>query len=79
MKQTLTTLTLILVVVFAFAGATHAQRCLSYEPEVVELDGQLVVQSKYGPPNFGEQPKTDQKVQVPVLLLRERAVVTDNH
>ncbi len=75
MKQTLTTLILTLLIAFASVGPTHAQRFLSYEPEVVELDGQLVVQSKYGPPNFGEQPKTDQKVRVPVLLLSERALV----
>ena len=75
MKHTLTTLVLTLLVAFACAGPTHAQRFLSYEPEVVELDGQLVVQSKYGPPNFGEQPKTDQKVSVPVLLLRDRVSV----
>lgn len=79
MKHTLTTLILTLLVAFACAGQTHAQRFLSYEPEVVELDGQLVVQSKYGPPNFGEQPKTDQKVRVPVLLLSQQVVVTDNH
>ena len=76
MKHTLTTLILALLVAFAGAGPAHAQRFLSYEPEVVELDGQLVVQSKYGPPNFGEQPKTDQKVRVPVLLLSQRVVVT---
>ena len=75
MKHTLTTLILTLLVALACAGPTHAQRFLSYEPEVVELDGQLVVQSKYGPPNYGEQPKTDQKVQVPVLLLSQGAMV----
>src|SRR5688572_33007249 len=76
MKHTLTTLILTLLVAFACVGPAHAQRFLSYEPEVVELDGQLVVQWKYGPPNFGEQPKTDQKVRVPVLLLSQRVVVT---
>lgn len=75
MKLTLKTLILTFLVAFACAGLAHAQRFLSYEPEVVELDGQLVVQSKYGPPNYGEQPKTDQKVGVPVLLLRDRVSV----
>ena len=68
-------LIILVLVTFACAISTQAQRFLSYEPEVVELDGQLVIQSKYGPPNFGEQPKTDQKVRVPVLLLRERVSV----
>ena len=76
MKHTLTTLILTLLAAFGCAGPAQGQRFLSYEPEVVELDGQLVVQSKYGPPNFGEQPKTDQKVRVPVLLLSQRVVVT---
>jgi hypothetical protein len=76
MKHTFSTPILTLLVAFACAGPAQAQRFLSYEPEVVELDGQLVVQSKYGPPNFGEQPKTDQKVRVPVLLLKQRVVVT---
>lgn len=75
MKQTLTTLILTLLISLASVGPTHAQRFLSYEPEVVELAGQLVLQSKYGPPNFGEQPNTDQKVSVPVLLLRDRVSV----
>lgn len=67
MKQTLI---LILAVLGAVAHPTQAQnRWLSYEPETVELDGKLVIQSKYGPPNYGEQPKTDEKVRVPVLLL----------
>lgn len=51
-------------------SATQAQRRLSYEPQTVELAGRLVIQSKYGPPNYGEQPKTDQKVKVPVLVLK---------
>ena len=52
--------------------ATTAQRnsrWLSYEPATVQLEGRLTVQSKYGPPNYGESPKTDEKVKVPVLVL----------
>jgi Domain of unknown function (DUF4431) len=66
MKHTL----LLLALLMALAPATQAQRWLSYEPETVELAGKLVIQSKYGPPNYGEQPKTDQKVKVPVLVLK---------
>jgi hypothetical protein len=66
-------LTLVIVVSFAtvaYSNAVDGQRSLHYEPETVELEGKLVVQSKYGPPNFGEEPKTDQKVRIPVLVLK---------
>ena len=69
MKHVLTTLSLMVLVVVARPTATQAQRWLSYEPQTVELDGRLVIQSKFGPPNYGEEPKTDQKVRIPVLVL----------
>lgn len=75
MKHTSMTLFTTLLIAFAGASSSQAQRFLSYEPEIVELDGRLVVQSKYGPPNYGEEPKTDQKAKVPVLLLRDRVAV----
>jgi hypothetical protein len=75
MKHILMILIATVLVGFAFPPTAHGQHFLMYEPATVELDGRLVIQSKYGPPNFGEQPKTDQKVQVPVLLLRERVSV----
>lgn len=49
----------------------NSQRWLSYEPASVQLQGTLKLVSKYGPPNFGENPETDEKVQVPILELRE--------
>ena len=70
MNRALTILVLTILVTVAHPTATQAQRWLSYEPETVELDGRLVIQSRYGPPNYGEQPKTDQKVRVPVLVLK---------
>jgi hypothetical protein len=68
---------LMVLVAVAYPTATQAQRWLSYEPQTVELDGRLVVQSKYGPPNYGE-PKTDQKVKVPVLVLKNEVSVLPN-
>jgi hypothetical protein len=69
-KNTLTTL--LLTLLLAVAHPTAAQRrWLSYEPETVELAGRLVIQTKYGPPNFGEDPKTDQKLRVPILILTD--------
>ena len=72
MKHTLTIVIATLLLAVAPPAAAQ-QRWLSYEPEVMELDGRLVIESKFGPPNFGEQPKTDEKVRVPVLVLSNRA------
>jgi hypothetical protein len=46
-------------------------RWLSFEPAVVELEGVVKIEFKYGPPNFGENPKTDQKMHIPILELTE--------
>ena len=42
---------------------------LSYEPAVVELRGKLITKMYYGPPNYGEDPKTDSKEVLPILVL----------
>jgi Domain of unknown function (DUF4431) len=70
MKHVLTILVLTVLTAVAHPTATQAQRWLSYEPETVELNGRLVIQSRYGPPNYGEDPKTDQKVKIAVLVLK---------
>jgi len=62
----------------AHPTAVHAQRSFHYEPETVELVGRLVIQSKFGPPNYGETPKTDKKVRVPVLVLQTPISVLAN-
>jgi uncharacterized protein DUF4431 len=66
-------LTIIILVVLAATNCLQVRaqekQWLSYEPATVELQGRLIVQWKYGPPNFGEQPKTDQRVKVPILVL----------
>jgi uncharacterized protein YecT (DUF1311 family) len=63
-------LVLLVVITAAHLGAlAQSQRWLSYEPATVELEGRLVTRWKYGPPNYGEQPKTDEKVKVPILVL----------
>lgn len=43
--------------------------CLHYEPQVVLLKGTLKSVVRYGPPNFGETPKQDLKITVPILRL----------
>lgn len=65
--------TTVLFALFLLGGlevtAQQKNRWLPYEPATVELQGRLTVQSKYGPPNYGENPRTDAKVKVPVLVL----------
>ena len=62
-----------LLVFFLLGGlevtAQQKSRWLSYEPATVELKGRLTFEWKYGPPNYGENPTTDAKVKVPVLVL----------
>ncbi len=55
----------------SIGSSAQEKKWLDYEPAVVELAGKLVVEHKYGPPNYGENPKTDQKVRVPILTLSE--------
>ncbi len=44
-------------------------RVLHYEPEKVTLKGTLVFRTFYGPPNYGENPRTDSKETQSILLL----------
>lgn len=53
----------------SLASAAQNRQWLSYGPALVELEGKLTIESRYGPPNFGENPKTDAKVSVAVLAL----------
>ncbi|HLN97987.1 MAG TPA: DUF4431 domain-containing protein [Pyrinomonadaceae bacterium] len=59
----------LLTPILAIEVRTQNRQWLSYEPAVVELEGELTVEPKYGPPNYGENPKTDAKVRVPILRL----------
>lgn len=58
-----------LLVVRGLEIAAQDRRWVSYGPEVVEIEGRLIEQLKYGPPNFGESPKTDSKLRIPLLVL----------
>jgi hypothetical protein len=75
----LTTITLfVLTLVSASKTVAQDKHWLSYDPAVVALEGRLTVEWKYGPPNYGENPKTDAKVRVPVLVLSEPVSVRPN-
>jgi len=51
------------------ASAGDKPKVLHYGPEKVTLIGKLVLRTFYGPPNYGENPKTDSKESQYILLL----------
>lgn len=59
----------VLILIRGFETAAQDKHWVSYEPAIVELEGKLTIEWKYGPPNFGENPHTDARVRVPVLVL----------
>jgi hypothetical protein len=65
-------LTMIILVVFCalsqLTTVAQQRQSLSYGPGA-ELEGRLTVQWKYGPPNYGENPKTDSRRKIPIVVL----------
>jgi hypothetical protein len=57
---------------------TPVKKELSYEPTIVELEGTLTVKTYYGPPNYGENPKTDTKEKQWILILSDPVDVIGN-
>jgi hypothetical protein len=57
-----TMLTGLAIVTIALANTARADtsKCLKYTPEVTTLTGTLLTRKFYGPPNYGEDPKTDE-------------------
>ena len=51
------------------SSAADGERWSSYEPAVVQLGGTLIVEKRFGPPNYGEDPATDAQLRIPMLLL----------
>src|SRR5690606_37868318 len=49
--------------------STEDNEWLDYWPAVVELKGELSVETFFGPPNFGEDPETDTKERHWILTL----------
>ena len=65
-----------LVVLFSMLGCTAtmaasgvAQRVFLLEPERSRIAGVLTEEIHYGPPNYGENPSSDQKMKVLVLVV----------
>jgi hypothetical protein len=40
-------------------------------PSIIRLSGRLVLEQRFGPPNYGENPDTDAKLMVPYLKLKQ--------
>jgi hypothetical protein len=74
MKRSFSGLTALLIWCCAcsFASGQKGQPCLAYEPSPVELTGTLRIVPKFGPPNYGENPESDQKLMIPILELSRR-------
>ncbi len=51
------------------SGCSNATEFYPYEPTIVELKGVLEQEQKFGPPNFGESPETDEHIAIYVLRL----------
>ena len=60
------------------AQKTEQKQWLSYQPAVVELKGTLRIKTYYGPPNYGENPDTDAKEELPILILNQPINVRGN-
>jgi len=65
---------LIVIGVLLFSSETtpqqkQPQEWLSYYPSVSRLEGKLVKITKYGKPSYGENPESDEKVEVCFLIL----------
>lgn len=74
----LTLVLLLLIATRGLAETTQKKEWLSYEPAVVELKGRLSVKTFYGPPNYGENPDTDSKEALPILILSKPVSVRGN-
>jgi hypothetical protein len=52
------------------AGQSHAlEPCMQMAPTFVSLSGRVYLESKYGPPGFGETPKRDLRLTSAILKL----------
>jgi hypothetical protein len=61
------------------ASYAQAQRCLSYEPATVTLEGNVYSKSFPGPPNFESNGGGDQRMQYWILRLPKLICVDGGH
>lgn len=58
-----------LLLLTAFWLNTAAAACFKYAPQEVTVSGKVFLKTFFGPPNFGENPKTDSKLTQALLQL----------
>jgi hypothetical protein len=64
---------LLIALLCAASLSVQAQRKqVHYEPEKVALTGKVVSRTFYGPPGYGENPKTDSRESQYILLLHRQ-------
>lgn len=59
-------------------GRSQQQGWFHYDPSVSRLQGKLIQVTKYGKPTYGGEPETDEKVEVPILVLQTPIRVRTN-
>ncbi|HEY0348935.1 MAG TPA: DUF4431 domain-containing protein [Pyrinomonadaceae bacterium] len=69
---------LVALLLLATASTEAQRRSLHYQPEKVALTGRLVYRTFYGPPGYGENPKTDKRETQSILILESAIDVIGN-
>ena len=57
---------------------SRAAQCLHYSGDPVTLTGEVILQTFYGPPNYGENPNTDSRETQAILVLVQPICVSAN-
>ena len=68
----------LLILVPGSGSEAQDRRWLRFGPATVELEGRLKIVWRYGPPNYGENPKTDAKERTVVVVLSKPVNVRGN-
>jgi len=71
MRKIVLFVALFLVLLFSSVVSAQQPDWLPLEPSQVQLEGKLLKVLKYGPPNYGETPKSDARYEIPILLLTQ--------
>lgn len=71
----------LLLVLVVVAGLVYVSLSINDQPYILsdksyQLEGQLTTRLFYGPPNYGENPDTDEKVYPYLLKLKEPISIT---
>jgi hypothetical protein len=63
-------LTAVCVFFSSRSATSQEQQWLFYSPALSRLEGKLTKVMKYGSPSYGQHPEEDQKLDVPILVLK---------